>query len=76
MMWKKIQVYVVAGLSIALAVLYALFKGEQASGYRDKLKVAQKASKALSEANTAIHEADVRGKERLNEKDPDRNHFS
>jgi len=76
LLWKKVQAYALVILTVALAVLYALFKSEQVGRYRDKVKVAQGASKALSAANRARSEAELRGKERLDEKDPNRNHFS
>lgn len=68
--------YLLIGLSLALSVVYALFNREKAAKYKDKAKVAQMASKAMKEANKAIREADLKGRDKLESKDPDRNHFT
>jgi len=75
-MIAKIKAYGVVILSIALAVMYALFNKEKAQRYRDKAKVAKGAADTLTKANKAISEADKRGRARLDETDTNRDHFS
>jgi len=74
-MIAKIQAYAAIALSIALAVLYALFNRERAKRYRDKAKTAKQAVDTLTQANKAIREADEAVKKKLCAKDPDRTHF-
>jgi len=78
LLWSKVKAYSMVILSIALALLYALLKSEQAGRAMDKVKVAQGAAKALSGANKARSEAELRGKERIDEakKSDPRDHFS
>jgi hypothetical protein len=75
MIFAKLKAYALIGLSIALAVMYALFNREKAARYKDKAKVAHRSAQTLTEANKAIREADIKVKEKLDAKDPDRTHF-
>jgi len=73
-MLSKLKAYAVIVLSLALAVLYALFNKEKAARQRDKEKAAHKAAQVLSGANDAIRAAEIREKEKLDAKS-DRNRF-
>ena len=75
MIFAKLKAYALIGLSVALAVMYALFNREKAARYKDKAKVAHRAAKTLRAANEAIREADESVKAKLKSKDPDRTHF-
>ena len=75
-MLAKLKAYAVVVLSLALAVMYALFNREKAARDKDKAKVAKVASDTLTKANKAIREEDEKTKEKLREADPSRDHFS
>ena len=74
-MLGQIKAYAMIGLSLALAVMYALFSREKAARYKDKAKASHVAAKTLTAANEAIREADESVKKKLKQKDPDRTHF-
>ena len=75
-MLAKLKAYAVIALSLALAVMYALFNREKAARYKDKAKTAKAASDTLVRANQGISEAEKEGREKLEKSDDSRSHFS
>jgi len=74
-MIAKLKIYGAIAGSIIMAILWALLNREKAKRYKDKALIAKGGIDTLHKANDAVRAAEIRGKEKLCEKDPDRTHF-
>lgn len=74
-MLAQLKTYALAILAVIATIAYALFKTEQTKRYKNKMEVAKVASDTLVRANKGINEVEKEGRQKLDQKDPNRSHF-